>query len=120
MQERPEDVPTGDLPRSMQLIADRRLVGQVAPGTRVTAYAIYSVYQVRHNPPPCSPPSRNAAFRAVGILASLAGGDHPTLFHVQSKQQPKDQAGVAIRVPYLRIVGLDQEDEGAHSTPTFT
>jgi len=52
MQERPEDVPTGELPRSMQLIVDRHLVGQVAPGTRVTIYGIYSIYQV--NPPsPC-------------------------------------------------------------------
>lgn len=45
MQERPEDVPTGELPRSMQLIVDRHLVGKTAPGTRVTAYGIYSIYQ---------------------------------------------------------------------------
>ena len=43
MQERPEDVPTGDLPRCLQSTVDRTLVGTVAPGTRVTALAVYSI-----------------------------------------------------------------------------
>lgn len=48
VQERPEDVPTGELPRSLQMIVDRHLVGETAPGTRVTAIGIYSIYQVVH------------------------------------------------------------------------
>ena len=44
MQERPEDVPTGDLPRSMMAILDRGLCGTVAPGSRVTAVGILSIY----------------------------------------------------------------------------
>ena len=47
MQERPEDVPVGELPRAVTLVADRHLVGRVAPGTRVTITGIYSIYQVR-------------------------------------------------------------------------
>ncbi len=47
MQERPEDVPTGELPRNMTLLVDRHLVGKIAPGTRVTAIGIYSIYQVK-------------------------------------------------------------------------
>ncbi len=47
-QERPEAVPTGELPQSMTLIVDRHLVGKISPGTRVTAIGIYSIYQV-HN-----------------------------------------------------------------------
>lgn len=46
LQERPEDVPTGELPQSMTLIVDRHLVGKISPGTRVTALGIYSIYQV--------------------------------------------------------------------------
>lgn len=42
LQERPEDVPTGDLPRTLMLVADRHLVGRVIPGTRVTVVGIYS------------------------------------------------------------------------------
>ena len=49
-QERPEDVPVGELPRAVTLIADRHLVGRVAPGTRVTITGIYSIYQA--GPPP--------------------------------------------------------------------
>ena len=76
-------MPTGELPRSMQLIVDRHLVGQVAPGTRVTIYGIYSIYQA-------------------------SGGK-------------KENTGmVAIRMPYIRVVGLEEETEGAHSTPIFT
>ena len=37
----------GELPRSMQLVVDRTLVGTIAPGTRVTAVGIYSIYQAR-------------------------------------------------------------------------
>ena len=45
LQERPEDVPTGELPRAVTLVADRHLVGRVAPGTRVTVTGIYSICQ---------------------------------------------------------------------------
>lgn len=44
LQERPEDVPTGELPRHLLLLADRTLVGTVAPGARVTVTGIYSIY----------------------------------------------------------------------------
>lgn len=38
-------MPTGDLPRSMMCLVDRRLVGAVSPGTRVTAVGILSIFQ---------------------------------------------------------------------------
>ena len=44
-QERPEDVPTGELPRNMSLLVDRHLVGKIVPGTRITAVGIYSIMQ---------------------------------------------------------------------------
>ena len=47
LQEKPEDVPTGELPRNILMTVDRALVGTIAPGTRVTAVAIYSTVQVR-------------------------------------------------------------------------
>lgn len=45
LQENPEDVPTGELPRNMLLSADRNLVQTVVPGTRVTVMGIYSIFQ---------------------------------------------------------------------------
>ncbi|CAL5225636.1 g8492 [Coccomyxa viridis] len=84
LQERPEDVPTGELPRNILMTVDRSMVGTIAPGTRITAVAIYSTVQ--------------------------GGGD--------KKRDTRD--AVAIQVPYLRVVGIEEEAEGAHSTPIFT
>ena len=35
-------------------------------------------------------------------------------------KQRDTKDAVAIQVPYLRVVGLEEEAEGAHSTPVFT
>ena len=45
-QERPEDVPTGDIPRSVMLILDRALVNKLIPGASVIITGIFNVYQV--------------------------------------------------------------------------
>lgn len=45
-QEKPEDVPTGELPRTVMLVADRHCCNTVTPGTRVTVCGIYSTYKV--------------------------------------------------------------------------
>ena len=44
MQEHPEEVPTGEMPRSIAMVADRSLVQQYAPGTRVHVIGIYDVF----------------------------------------------------------------------------
>jgi DNA replication licensing factor MCM5 len=43
LQELPEAVPTGEMPRNILLAADRALVGTAIPGTRVTVTGVYSV-----------------------------------------------------------------------------
>lgn len=45
LQEAPDMVPIGDLPRHIPLSADRFLAGQIVPGTRVIATGVYSTYQ---------------------------------------------------------------------------
>uniref|UniRef100_A0ACD5ZC25 Uncharacterized protein n=1 Tax=Avena sativa TaxID=4498 RepID=A0ACD5ZC25_AVESA len=45
LQENPEDVPTGELPRNVLLSVDRHLVQTIVPGTRLTVVGIYSVFQ---------------------------------------------------------------------------
>lgn len=44
LQESPDAVPVGELPRHIQLCADRYLTGKVAPGSRIIATGIYSTY----------------------------------------------------------------------------
>ncbi len=46
IQERPQDVPVGDMPRSMLMVLDRQLVCATKPGTRVLITGIYSIFQV--------------------------------------------------------------------------
>lgn len=45
LQEAPETVPTGEIPRTFQLCVDRNLVNKMVPGTRVTVTGIYSVIE---------------------------------------------------------------------------
>lgn len=46
VQEKPEDVPTGELPRTVMLVTDRHCCNKVTPGTRVTVLGIYATYRV--------------------------------------------------------------------------
>ncbi|KAI4379354.1 hypothetical protein MLD38_005666 [Melastoma candidum] len=45
LQENPEDVPTGELPRNILLSVDRHLVQTIVPGSRLTIMGIYSIFQ---------------------------------------------------------------------------
>lgn len=45
LQERPEDIPTGELPRTLMMVADRHLVGRVTPGSRLVVTGIYCTYR---------------------------------------------------------------------------
>ncbi|KAK6022407.1 MCM2/3/5 family protein, partial [Ostertagia ostertagi] len=43
LQENPEDVPHGEMPRHLQLYCDRYLTDRVAPGNRVTLVGVFSI-----------------------------------------------------------------------------
>lgn len=45
LQEAPELVPTGELPRHVIVSADRYLTRQIAPGSRVTVVGVYDIFQ---------------------------------------------------------------------------
>lgn len=51
LQEAPDMVPVGELPRHMLLSADRHLTGKVVPGSRVIATGIYSTFQSKNVSP---------------------------------------------------------------------
>lgn len=44
LQEAPEAVPTGEMPRHILLTVDRSLVGLAVPGTRVEVIGLYTVF----------------------------------------------------------------------------
>ncbi|XP_058114149.1 DNA replication licensing factor MCM5 [Magnolia sinica] len=80
LQENPEDVPTGELPRNMLLSVDRHLVQTIVPGTRLTIMGIYSIFQA----------------------ASSAA----------------QKGAVAVRQPYIRVVGIEQAHDGNSGGPS--
>ncbi|KAI9117294.1 hypothetical protein K1719_011460 [Acacia pycnantha] len=80
LQENPEDVPTGELPRNILLSVDRHLVQTVVPGSRLTIIGIYSIYQA-------------------------------------SNSSAAQKGAVAVRQPYIRVVGMEQANEANSRGP---
>ncbi|CAI5757721.1 unnamed protein product [Candida verbasci] len=83
LQENPDMVPVGEMPRHILLQADRYLTNQIVPGTRVTIVGIYSIFQSKQR----------------------SGGSAET---------------VAIRNPYLKILGIQSETNLRGQGVSFT
>ncbi|KAL4571399.1 hypothetical protein LXL04_018158 [Taraxacum kok-saghyz] len=83
LQENPEDVPTGELPRNMLLSVDRHLVQTIVPGTRLTIMGIYSIFQA-------------------------------------GKTSTSHKGAVAVRQPYIRVVGIEETNEATRGPANFT
>uniref|UniRef100_A0A6B2L1Q7 DNA replication licensing factor MCM5 n=1 Tax=Arcella intermedia TaxID=1963864 RepID=A0A6B2L1Q7_9EUKA len=56
LQESPETVPTGEMPRPILLVVERNLVERIVPGSRITATGTYTIY-------------KSAASRQIGATA---------------------------------------------------
>lgn len=72
LQEAPDMVPVGEMPRHILLAADRNLTNKVIPGTRCTIMGVYSIF------------------------------NHSSV---------KGTKTVAVRHPYVRVVGIQQDSE---------
>ncbi|KAF8778211.1 DNA replication licensing factor mcm5 like protein [Argiope bruennichi] len=82
MQESPDFVPHGEMPRHIQLYCDRNLCERVVPGNRVTVLGIYSIKKISQ---PKRGPSeksnigiRNPYVRVVGISMMTEGAGRST------------------------------------------
>ncbi|ODN98304.1 minichromosome maintenance protein 5 (cell division control protein 46) [Cryptococcus wingfieldii CBS 7118] len=69
LQEAPDMVPVGELPRHMMLHAERYLTGRVVPGSRIIATGIYSTFapQSRSEKTSGAPALRQPYLRVLGI-----------------------------------------------------
>ncbi|KAG0257508.1 minichromosome maintenance protein 5 [Linnemannia exigua] len=81
LQESPDDVPVGELPRHVLLSADRELTNRVVPGSRATIMGVYSVFQTK--------PGRG-------------------------------NNAIAIRTPYIRVVGINTDTDATGRKRNFT
>jgi DNA replication licensing factor MCM5 len=77
LQEAPDQVPVGELPRHIMISADRYLANRVVPGTRCTITGVFSIYQQKGNKRAgnAAVAIRNPYIRAVGIHTDV---DHTT------------------------------------------
>lgn len=83
LQEAPDAVPVGEMPRHILVQVDRYLTNQVVPGTRVTLVGTYLIYQAKQR--------TTAAVNTV-----------------------------AIRNPYLKVLGIQTEVDTAAQGLSFT
>lgn len=86
LQEAPEMVPTGEMPRSVLVAVERGLVDKAPPGTRVTILAIASLFN--------------------------SGGSDQGSSGAVSK---RSNEGKGVRTTYLRVVGMERESSTADS-----
>uniref|UniRef100_H2SYP6 DNA replication licensing factor MCM5 n=1 Tax=Takifugu rubripes TaxID=31033 RepID=H2SYP6_TAKRU len=78
LQESPDAVPHGEMPRHLQLYCDRYLCDHVVPGNRVTIMGIYSikkaaVSKVKRNEKSAGVGLRSSYLRVVGIQVDTEG-----------------------------------------------
>ncbi|KAJ1428371.1 MCM2/3/5 family-domain-containing protein [Ochromonadaceae sp. CCMP2298] len=94
LQESPEVVPTGEMPRNIMISVDRRLVDKVTPGTRVSVIGISSLYnsggRVKSS---AANPLRNLFLRVLGIHIEMEGGGRTsTVFSPQEEEEMQRMA----------------------------
>ncbi|GJE87730.1 MCM family DNA replication licensing factor [Phanerochaete sordida] len=100
LQEAPDMVPVGELPRHMILSADRYLTGQVVPGSRVIATGIYSTFQSSKNKSAGAAALRTPYLRLIHLEVSTpsAGGTGAlNPFGVQFTPEEEEEFGEMAR-----------------------
>ncbi|KAK5974446.1 DNA replication licensing factor mcm-5 [Trichostrongylus colubriformis] len=77
LQENPEDVPHGEMPRHLQLYCDRYLTDKVAPGNRVTLVGVFSIKKLfqksKGNSDKTLTGIRTPYLRVLGIHVEVGG-----------------------------------------------
>ncbi|KAJ3435082.1 intein-containing DNA replication licensing factor mcm5 precursor [Anaeramoeba flamelloides] len=78
VQEPPESVPTGEIPRTVSLSVDRYLVNRVVPGTRIVATGVFSVIQSHRKNNMKSIAVRTPFIKCFGLQVDLDGKGRTT------------------------------------------
>ncbi|KZP32230.1 MCM-domain-containing protein [Athelia psychrophila] len=95
LQEAPDMVPVGELPRHMLLSADRYLTGKVVPGSRVIATGIYSTFQSAKNKGGGAAALRQPYLRLIHLemSGSTSNGAGSNPFGVQFTPEEEEEFG---------------------------
>ncbi|KAI9749899.1 MAG: minichromosome maintenance protein 5 [Chaenotheca gracillima] len=90
LQEAPDQVPVGELPRHILVSADRYLTSRVVPGSRCTVMGVFSIYQSKGSKSSTTSAVaiRNPYLRAVGITSDVDhSGQGNTMFSEEEEQE---------------------------------
>lgn len=89
LQEAPEAVPTGEMPRSIMLSAERFLVDKIAPGTRVTVIAVAAVFQSKGsaNAGSSGAAVRTPYLRMLGVQEDSTGSGRASATFSQQEEE---------------------------------
>ena len=87
LQEAPDQVPVGELPRHILISADRYLTNRVVPGSRCTVMGVFSIYQAQKAKKDSAVAIRNPYLRAVGIQTDIDHTAKGTSMFTEEEQQ---------------------------------
>ncbi|KIE00550.1 DNA replication licensing factor mcm5, partial [Metarhizium majus ARSEF 297] len=107
LQEAPDQVPVGELPRHVLISADRYLTNRVVPGSRCTVMGIFSIYQNKASKNSSTTGAvaiRTPYLRAVGIQTDL---DQTAKGHVSYSEEEEQEFLEMSRRPDLYNIMAD-------------
>lgn len=88
LQESPDMVPVGEMPRHILLQADRYSTNQVVPGTRVTIVGIYSIFQAKQRGSGNGNVSiRNPYLKVLGFQTDIDNGTNGIGIHFSEEEE---------------------------------
>lgn len=88
LQELPDGIPQGEIPRHMHLFVDRYLCERIVPGNRVFVLGIFSIK------------------KAAGTKSNR-------------RTEGREKAITGVRMPYMRVVGIQLDAQGAVSSQLY-
>jgi DNA replication licensing factor MCM5 len=89
LQEAPDQVPVGELPRHILISAERYLTNKVVPGSRCTILGVFSIYQSKGSKGASAAVAlRNPYLRAVGIQTDV---DHTMKGHMTFTEEEEQE-----------------------------
>lgn len=97
LQEAPDQVPVGELPRHILISADRYLANRVVPGSRCTVMGVFSIYQ-QNKGKQGETAIRNPYLRAVGISTDI---DHTAKGSIMFTEEEIQEFEEMSRLPSL-------------------
>lgn len=116
VQEFPELVPTGEMPRHVLLACDRYLVEKCPPGTRITVVGIFSIFSAAKGVGPQS--LRNPYVRVVGLADadpsdSLSGLTSLAHAKAASSVAPPESVAAGLAGPAGSLLAHSSSEAGA-------